>query len=51
MSLTNILISWSKSPQYISNGRERRKEGGRKREREEERESIERESKGGRTRG
>lgn len=23
MSLTNILISWSKSPQYVSNGRER----------------------------
>jgi len=30
MSLTNILISWSKSPQYISDGRERGRERGRK---------------------
>lgn len=29
MSFTNILISWSKSPQYISNERERRKRSGR----------------------
>lgn len=33
MSLTNILISWSKSPQYISNGREKsKKRGGEERE-------------------
>lgn len=37
MSLTNILISWSKSPQYVSNGRERGRERrkGRKKERPE----------------
>lgn len=29
MSFTNILISWSKSPQYISNERERSKRSGR----------------------
>lgn len=31
MSLTNILISWSKSPQYVSNGRERGRGGKRER--------------------
>lgn len=36
MSLTNILISWSKSPQYISNGRERREECGGERGRKKE---------------